>query len=154
MFVGVVLAIALAGVGNHWERTVAMVVMVAVLTIAAAVTYWLYDLYSTEQLVAGYTDSLASALGVSPLLAQAATAVLVLPAVAVLAWAVSFSKVERRRGQSIIAAVAVVYLVVLWSATMDQRVSRQGEPLQGYVVTEQGLVWRDIRYRGTDPATG
>jgi hypothetical protein len=37
---------------------------------------------------------------------------------------------------------------------LDRKVSIDGDPLQCYVVTEEGVLWRDIRFRGLDPKTG
>jgi hypothetical protein len=71
-----------------------------------------------------------------------------------LAWVSSSDSTKRRWGHSILAAAAVFYFLALWVATKDQKVSRQGAPLQCYVVTEQGVIWRDIRYLGIDPETG
>lgn len=97
---------------------------------------------------------MASAFGVSPLLAKAAAFALLLLASLALTWVFSSNPLKRRRGSSILAAVAVFYFLALWVATKEQRVSRRGDPLQCYVVTEHGIVWRDIRYLGTDPETG
>jgi hypothetical protein len=153
-FVGVALAISLAIAGSWWGRAAVVVILVAIGAITVVVTFWAYDLYLTEQLVESYATSLASAFGVSPLLAKAAAFALFLPAGMALAWVFSFDKAKRRWGSSILAGAAAFYFLALWVATKDQKVSRQGDPLQCYVVTEQGVVWRDIRYLGIDPGTG
>jgi len=142
-------------IAGKWGRRVVAAILVALSIIAALVVFWIYNLYSTEQLVEAYTDNLASAFGVSPFLSKAAAFALLLPAGMALAWAFSSDdKVKRRWGRAILAGAAVFYFLALWVATKDQKVSRQGEPLQCYVVTEQGVVWRDIRYLGIDPETG
>ncbi len=137
-----------------WLRIIIVGIVIAICAIAAIRIYEIFDLYSTEQLVEGYADNVASAFGISPLLAKAAAFALLLPASMALWLLLSLSKAKRRWGNAILATAAVLYFLALWFGTKDQKVSRRGDPLQCYVVTEQGVAWRDIRYLGTDPQTG
>src|SRR4051812_43863676 len=121
IFLGIVLAISLP-IAGKWGRRVVAAILVALSIIAALVVFWIYNLYSTEQLVEAYTDNLASAFGVSPLLSKAAAFALLLPAGMALAWAFSSDdKVKRRWGRAILAGAAVFYFLALWVATKDQK---------------------------------
>jgi hypothetical protein len=80
VFLGVLLVVGLALAGNRLRRGVVICISVAICVIAAIVILSILNLYSTEQLVENYADNVASAFGVSPLLAKAAAFALLLPA--------------------------------------------------------------------------
>jgi hypothetical protein len=153
IFLGILLVAGVYFANDRWRRVLLPIALVAVCLLPVIVLLPLINLYLDEQMVEGYADNVASAFGVSPLLAKAAAFALFLPVGLALTWVI-FDPAKRLWGSSILAAAAVVYFLALWVATKDQPVSRRGEPLQCYVVTERGIVWRDIRYAGTDPATG
>lgn len=151
---GLALALVLLTVGRRRGRVAAMAVAACIGIIALAALFWVLNVFSAEQLVRGYVDEVAQAFGVSPLLSKMVAVALVLPAVAALGWMFSFDEGKRLLGRSMLAALAVLYFGGLWLAMREQKVTRNGEPLQCYVVDEHGVLWRDIRYLGIDPETG
>jgi hypothetical protein len=156
----VIILLAAVAIGIYFlvkrlQRSLLIYAISVVCVVAVGgIVLWICNLYLTEDLIEGYADNVASAFGVSPLLAKAATFGLLLPVGMALGSVFSPSKRKRRWGRSILAGAAVFYFLALWVGTREHLVSRKGDALQCYVVTDHGVVWRDIRYLGTDPETG
>jgi hypothetical protein len=127
----------------------------AALAVAIAVPLLWFSIYlSVDQLVGGYVDEFALATGLHPFLAKALAAALVIQALVGATWLFSLSEQRRLAGKAVIAALLVSYWGTLWLATKEQLVDRHGRALRCFVVTEAGVLYRDITYQGIDPETG
>ena len=151
---GLAIAMALLIFGGRWGQRGLLVAATILVAIVVASLIFFLNFFSAEQLVAGYVNEVVTAFGLSPLLTKVITAAIVIPFVASVGWTISLHQRRRQIGRAGIAALAVIYFSGIWLATRDQKVTRTGEALQCYIVTEQGVEWRDIQYRGMDPDTG
>ena len=154
LVVGLILATFLA-FGSGKIGRIAVLVTATVVGILAllAISYALH-VYTAEQLIESYIDKIAQAAGLSPYLAKAVAFLLVLPALGAFAWCFSASQQKRLTGRYVLAGLASMYFAALWFVTMDQKITRDGMALKCFVVREDQVVWRDIKFVGLDPETG
>ncbi|MHA6298737.1 hypothetical protein [Devosia sp. CAU 1758] len=151
---GVVLAVLLV-VGSGKLRRPGTIGLVAVmLVLCAIVLASALNHFALESVISGYVDEVAERAGLDPFLAKTIGFLLVIPFGTALIWVFSFSPSKRRMGSYAMALFSVLYFGALWFVTADQKITRTGEPLKCYVVNEDRVTWRDMRYQGLDPVTG
>jgi hypothetical protein len=127
---------------------------VAVLSFIVAIVFliWIFDKILLFLIARSYVDEIAETFDLNKNLATA-IAWLVFAAIIILTRCVfSFSKSRRRAALVGLLALAVGHSLVLWKGTSDEIIDRSGKGLKCYVITRDGVHYRERP--GLDPSTG
>lgn len=159
-FALVAAAIVLIGAGllflraNKRSRIVLSWVIAAAAASFVALVVALLNPFSLYDGLLGFADRLGSSVGLSTPAIQAIALLSLIPVMTLISWSIAFSSRKRWWGLTGLVGLLAAYFGALAVTTSSNRVAASGEALQCYVITPTGVVWRDIRYAGTDPQSG
>src|SRR5262249_46586380 len=129
-----------------------LIVAISAFVVAILLLLWIVDKIFLFLMARSYVDEIAEALDLNRHLATA-FAWLVFAAIIVLTrYLFSFSKLKRRAGLAGLLVLLVGHSLVLWKATSDEILDRSGKGIKCYVVTRDGVIYRE--HAGIDPTTG
>ncbi len=159
LIVAALAAVSLAGlfyISRRWPdglgRIGRALVIGALVLVLLTPLLFLAQYFAVDGLVSSYIDQIQDVIGINRFLAKALAAIFFIPALLSLRYLFSLSSRRRLIGFGLLTLYAVLTYGFLWQATKDQYFTRAGEPLKCFVVTREGVTFRDRA--GTDPATG
>ena len=145
------LAIARSRLANL-SGSLRLIVAVSALVAASLVLLWIFDKIFLFFMARSFAEEIADAFDLNRHLAKAITWLVFAAGLILIRYIFSFSKLKRRAALAGLLALLIGHSLVLWRGTSDDLTNRDGKAIKCYVVTRDGVIYRE--QPGFDPSTG